>query len=204
MARDSGWRFRATSVIVPLTQIWSRKAWSILKPFLRSWAALMDVSTRIMSSLIKEAENHSPLVTPQRRLLHLPFGKLLSNLIDFKTIFSALYSFYWLRRWGSSLQLSFGEMIVPSPGASVGAAFLFCWFLPAIYVAVSRTQDYRHHSADVIVGAAIGIFITTVVFLQYYSFQPNKLRKTYPIIDIDSRPISSPRLWYCIKTFYIF
>jgi len=108
--------------------------------------------------------------------------------------FCALYSFYWLRRWGSSLQLSFGEMIVPSPGASVGAAFLFCWFLPGIYVAVSRTQDYRHHPADVIVGAAIGIFITTVVFLQYYSFQPNKLRKTYPIIDIDSRPISSPRL----------
>jgi len=105
--------------------------------------------------------------------------------------FCALYSFYWLRRWGSSLQLSFGEKIVPSPGASVGAAFLFCWFLPGIYVAVSRTQDYRHHPRDVIVGAVIGIFITTVVFCQYYSFRPNKLRKTYPRIDIDSRHISS-------------
>lgn len=108
--------------------------------------------------------------------------------------FCALYSFYWLRRWGSSLQLSFGEKIVPSPGASVGAAFLFCWFLPGIYVAVSRTQDYRHHPVDVIVGGAIGIFITTVVFLQYYSFQPNKPRKTYPRIVIDTQHISSARL----------
>jgi hypothetical protein len=34
----------------------------------------MDASTLIMSSSIKEAENHFLLVTPQRRFLPLPFG----------------------------------------------------------------------------------------------------------------------------------
>ena len=170
--------------------------------FLRLWVARKDARTLelmiFINWSIREAGNHSLLVTPQPRLPHLPFGELLNNLIFFKRSFSALYSFYWLRRWGSSLQLSFGEKIVPSPGASVGAAFLFCWFLPGIYVAISRTQDYRHHPVDVIVGAAIGIFITTVVFLQYYSFQPNKPRKTYPRIDIDAQHIPSARLWSCI------
>ena len=135
---------------------------------------------RIWSWLRRERENHSLLAIPRWLLQALLFGKQdFSSLISL-TATSALYSFYWLRRWSSSLKLSYGEEHIPFPGSSVGSAFLFCFFLPGIFVGVSRTQDYRHHASDVIVGGLIGTFITTVVFLQYYSFQPRKTRKTFP------------------------
>lgn len=38
--------------------------------------------------------------------------------------------------------------------------------LLAAYIALSRTQDYRHHYSDIIIGSAMGIGIATVTFLR--------------------------------------
>ena len=202
-----GSRFRAANGIIPLIRFSYRRMVCLsLKACLLSWTALrVHALTLVMTSmswLTKEEGNPFPLAILQWLLPHLPFGMIL-EIFSAKPSLSALYSFYWLRRWGSSLQLSFGKEVVPFPGASVGSSFLFCFFLPGIYVAVSRTQDYRHHASDVIAGAIIGTFITTVVFLQYYSFQPKKLRKTYPKTEISAIHRSSSTLWSvkCVSYF---
>lgn len=80
----------------------------------------------------------------------------------------ALYCFYWLSKLKSTMNLGMGS--VKFPGASVSLGIFFLWFTPAIYVGISRTQDYRHHPSDVIAGAIIGIFSVSFTFLQYYNF----------------------------------
>jgi len=54
------------------------------------------------------------------------------------------------------------------PGYSLRIAVFFLWLVPAIYVGISRTQDYRHFPTDVIGGALIGIITTTLCFVQYF------------------------------------
>ena len=38
--------------------------------------------------------------------------------------------------------------------------------LLATYIALSRTQDYRHHYSDIIIGSAMGIAIATITFFR--------------------------------------
>ena len=75
---------------------------------------------------------------------------------------------------------------LPIPGASLGLVMFFIWYVPAIYVAISRTQviflffwlqnlklnfkDYRHFPTDVMAGAIIGTFTVYVSFITYYDF----------------------------------
>jgi Membrane-associated phospholipid phosphatase len=40
--------------------------------------------------------------------------------------------------------------------------------LLATYVALSRTQDYRHHFMDIFMGGCIGIFFAIVVYNRYF------------------------------------
>ena len=57
--------------------------------------------------------------------------------------YCALYCYYWLSKINSNVSLSLSqEKLFQLPGRSLGLTFLFCWFLPAIYVAISRTQVY--------------------------------------------------------------
>ncbi|KAJ7623136.1 lipid phosphate phosphatase 1 [Roridomyces roridus] len=66
---------------------------------------------------------------------------------------------------------------VPVPAASIRSSRLarlsvtlmpLCW---AVYVAVTRLEDYRHHKEDVLAGAAIGIVCAAV----YLAFWPSPL-----------------------------
>jgi len=77
--------------------------------------------------------------------------------------FCALYSFYWLGKIRSNT-IQFMKL----PGYSLRISAFFLWLVPAIYVGISRTQDYRHFPTDVIGGALIGIITTTLCFVQYF------------------------------------
>lgn len=43
----------------------------------------------------------------------------------------------------------------------------FVSVLLAIYICLSRTQDYRHHFFDIILGSAIGAFIASISYIRY-------------------------------------
>lgn len=50
-------------------------------------------------------------------------------------------------------------------GMAVGAPILFaCW------IALSRTQDYRHHFGDIIIGGILGAVFAVVSYLKYFNF----------------------------------
>ena len=44
----------------------------------------------------------------------------------------------------------------------------FVFILPPLYISISRTQDYRHHWEDVLVGAIIGVICAYVSYHLYY------------------------------------
>jgi diacylglycerol diphosphate phosphatase/phosphatidate phosphatase len=44
----------------------------------------------------------------------------------------------------------------------------FCPIVLAAFVAITRVLDFRHHCIDVIVGAALGIVVTTIVYHAYF------------------------------------
>ena len=48
--------------------------------------------------------------------------------------------------------------------------FLISWpfILTAVYVGLSRTRDYKHHTEDVIAGALLGIFVAYVCYRIYF------------------------------------
>lgn len=100
----------------------------------------------------------------------------------------ALYSYYWLGKVSSKSINAFGPIKIP--GYSMRIAALFIWLVPAIYVAISRTQDYRHFPTDVIGGALIGIITTTLVFVQYYKI--NFLVENNPTKALKPKPYVSP------------
>lgn len=83
--------------------------------------------------------------------------------------FCALYSYYWLGKLKTRMNL--GRPGVNFPGASVKLGMFCLWYVPAIYVGISRTQDYRHHPGDVFGGAIIGTLTTFACFLQYYNIR---------------------------------
>lgn len=53
--------------------------------------------------------------------------------------------------------------------------------LLATYIALSRTQDYRHHFSDVIIGSALGITIATITFLRSKREEKPKKAEELPI-----------------------
>lgn len=102
----------------------------------------------------------------------------------------ALYSFYWLGKFTTDIKMM---SHVQLPGLSLRLTALFIWFLPAIYVGISRTQDYRHHPGDVFAGAFIGIVTTYFSFIQYFeiSLFPVFKSKTGSSLGSYSRPPST-------------
>ena len=78
----------------------------------------------------------------------------------------ALYSYYWFGKISTNMNI--GRPAINFPGNSFRISFLFLWFLPAICIAITRTTDYRHHTGDVLGGAALGTVITFFTFIQYY------------------------------------
>lgn len=87
--------------------------------------------------------------------------------------FCALYSYYWLGKMRSKMNLG---RTIPFPGTSVKLGMIFLWFIPAIYVAITRTQDYRHHPGDVFCGALIGVVTTFLTFVQYYDLRTDSMK----------------------------
>lgn len=95
----------------------------------------------------------------------------------------ALYSFYWLGKYSSDIAMM---RHVQVPGLSLRLGTFFIWFLPAIYVGISRTQDYRHHPGDVFAGAFIGIVTTYFSFIQYFNI------RLFPLKTIANSKPSDP------------
>lgn len=84
-------------------------------------------------------------------------------------MFCALYTFYWFGKIDSVMNLGVkNKRRIRFPGTSIRIGLLFLWFVPAFYVGISRTQDYRHHGTDVIAGALVGAFSVFFSFIQYY------------------------------------
>lgn len=99
----------------------------------------------------------------------------------------ALYSFYWLGKYSSDIAMM---RHVQVPGLSLRLGTFFVWFLPAIYVGISRTQDYRHHPGDVFAGAFIGIVTTYFSFIQYFNIRLFPLKTIANSKPSDSTPQS--------------
>ena len=87
---------------------------------------------------------------------------------------------YWTRKIRSNVNL---KASLPIPGGSLGLVSFFIWYVPAIYVGISRSQvnfyfknilnnfkDYRHFPTDILAGAVIGTFSVYVSFITYYDF----------------------------------
>lgn len=146
-------------------QLWSRRICHILKLFLHLWAAPMDARTLemdFMNSSIKEAENHSHLVTPQRRFLHLPFGELSLQSNRLRVLFQRSLllllaaplgllapAFFWRKDRSFSRCLSrccFSVLLVSAwniccrqsdSGLSTPSSWRYCW---------SSNRYLHHHS----------------------------------------------------------
>jgi len=84
--------------------------------------------------------------------------------------FSALLSFYFSRRVSGGVRLHDTKKL-KIPGSSLSLALLLLCYVPAFYVAISRTQDYRHYGSDVIAGGLLGTFITGLCFFNYYDLR---------------------------------
>ncbi|GMM34173.1 hypothetical protein DASC09_014980 [Saccharomycopsis crataegensis] len=58
----------------------------------------------------------------------------------------------------------------------------------AAYIALSRTQDYRHHFGDIMFGGIIGVIVAIVVYLKYFRsvFDFNKCHAPYSASDESS------------------
>ncbi|KAK6455552.1 vacuolar diacylglycerol pyrophosphate phosphatase [Scheffersomyces xylosifermentans] len=65
----------------------------------------------------------------------------------------------------------FGQFKVLKPGAPQPLHHFLLFSLPillASYIALSRTQDYRHHFVDIILGGIIGIFFAVFSYHRYF------------------------------------
>lgn len=60
--------------------------------------------------------------------------------------------------------------------------------LVACYIALSRTQDYRHHFTDIIMGGTIGIGFALSVYHRYFPYVWSK-NSNHPITDEDDTMI---------------
>ena len=90
-------------------------------------------------ALLEDEMCFNPKKTGKARKSH-PSGH--TSLAFAGATFCALYSYYWLSKINiKRLNLSLSEENrFQLPGRSLGITFLFCWYLPAIYVGISRTQ----------------------------------------------------------------
>jgi len=101
--------------------------------------------------------------------------------------FCALYSYVWLGKISS--QMNLGRTDINFPGVSFKLGMFGLWYIPAIYVAISRTQDYRHLPGDVFAGALIGTTTTLFCFVQYFSLKSPPKRKRR-LSDAENGPCS--------------
>lgn len=62
-----------------------------------------------------------------------------------------------------------GQLKAFKPGTPIWKLCLsFIPLVIAMYIALSRTQDYRHHFGDILLGAFIGSSIATAMYLKYF------------------------------------
>jgi len=60
----------------------------------------------------------------------------------------------------------------------------------AIFIALSRTQDYRHHFGDVIMGSLIGLIISWIVYRKFYpSLNDENCEDSYYLQDVEILPL---------------
>jgi len=105
--------------------------------------------------------------------------------------FTALLAFYYSNTLSGGVRIQSRPTQFKVPGASLSLTLLMICYIPALYVAISRTQvqmksktwfnsflqDYRHYASDVIAGGLLGTFITYACFVNYYSIQLFSRRK---------------------------
>jgi len=91
--------------------------------------------------------------------------------------FTALLAFYYSNTLSGGVRIQSRPTQFKVPGASLSLTLLMICYIPALYVAISRTQDYRHYATDVIAGGLLGTFITYACFVNYYSIQLFSRRK---------------------------
>lgn len=66
--------------------------------------------------------------------------------------------------------------------------FAFIPIILASYIGLSRTQDYRHHFLDIILGSGVGISVAVVVYFRYFPYL-NLENSNVPItVDHDILP----------------
>ncbi|SCU88408.1 LAFA_0E12508g1_1 [Lachancea sp. 'fantastica'] len=84
-----------------------------------------------------------------------------------------------------------GQLLVENPGVSHIRRTLAT--LPAIgaaTIAISRTEDYRHHFVDVVLGSAIGLYIAYKVYFATFPALSNEL-SFKPLLDDSDVQLSS-------------
>lgn len=79
-------------------------------------------------------------------------------------------SFYFLSLWmAGQLNVFSPDAVNGTNGTSVKALICFYPILLAAFVAISRTEDYRHRGSDIIAGTLIG---TVIAWISYRMFFP--------------------------------
>ncbi len=93
----------------------------------------------------------------------------MSKLIDgFRSTPSGHASFSFSGLLYLSLWLS-GQFSIFRPGVEIYRAF--CAGLPiigALYISISRTEDYRHHFIDILLGGSMGIILAWFSYRKYF------------------------------------
>ncbi|KAL4259313.1 PA-phosphatase related phosphoesterase family protein [Pleurotus pulmonarius] len=98
---------------------------------------------------------------------------------------------------GQTAAWCFHAPLPPSSWTSSRAGRLSITIAPmiwAVYVAITRLEDYRHHKEDVIVGSLIGISTATIFYLMFW---PNPFYAS----NFQQRSSTEPRLAYTNDTY---
>ncbi|KAF7430946.1 hypothetical protein PC9H_006661 [Pleurotus ostreatus] len=98
---------------------------------------------------------------------------------------------------GQTAAWCFHAPLPPSSWTSSRAGRLSITIAPmiwAVYVAITRLEDYRHHKEDVIVGSLIGISTATIFYLMFW---PNPFYAS----NFQQRSSTEPRLAYTHDTY---
>lgn len=85
-----------------------------------------------------------------------------------------------------------GQLAVTRPQAGVWRWFIACTpTVGAALIALSRTEDYRHHFVDVLVGLALGSLVAIWLYLRL--FPSLTARRCYvPRLEEEEEPVYSP------------
>ena len=109
-------------------------------PYIEDIKPLLDVSDCINSHDEKLLRTDGRRYTLFQKIETHSFRSFPSGHTSFSfagATICALYSIYWLRRIRTSVRLS---QDFPIPGQSLGIFIFFMFYVPAIWVAISRTQ----------------------------------------------------------------